>query len=83
MGSDLAPDRLKYIWIRAGGREKDLPHAEAPADLWLRASQMAHNGSLSYGLCSLLWGLGENFPNNPEVTELKGLICLSPIHLDQ
>lgn len=71
LGSDLAPDELDDMWVRAGGKRKDLITGGTPASRWQSASNLAKNGKLNGGLLALVRELEHSLPYNQELRELK------------
>lgn len=74
LGASLAPDRLEYIWVRAGGQRKYLPVDGTPETRWQEAARLAQDGALLGGLLALIEVLLEAMPFNEELLELKFIL---------
>lgn len=74
LAAELAPDRLRHFWGRAGGDPKILNHQGLPVDIWLSAATCAEKGALQNGLIDLVQMLLEEFPMNHELLEIKKIL---------
>ena len=79
LGAELAPDRLEYFWVRAGGEKKSLLLKGTVADIWLHAVQAANQGALNYGMTDLVNALLKEYPNNQELSEIRRMLSLSGV----
>lgn len=75
LGATIADDRLKDIWIRAGGDVSRLGLHIYPRDRWRDAVRAARNGALRGGLPSLVEQIIEEYPNNEELRDIRALLA--------
>jgi hypothetical protein len=74
LGAELYPDKLEYIWERAGGERKQLKAAGHFPTQWQEAANMANQGALKGGLLALVQELKRDFPHNDDLVELEKLL---------
>ncbi|MDV6344771.1 hypothetical protein [Nitrosomonas sp. Is37] len=73
LGANLAPDRLDYLWERAGGNRKDLKAEGAHSSRWLEAVKMAENGKIKKGACAIVEELKKEYPNHSDLIKLSSI----------
>ena len=74
LAAELAHDRLEYIWQKAGGNLGVLHSYGSSSERWHHAVRTAESGALVDGVKGLLNQLLEEYPNNPDLKELKTFI---------
>ena len=74
LGAELAPDKLEYIWERAGGKRKQLRQGGNPSTQWQEAANLASQGALEKGLLALVRELKSDFQHNKDLGELEKLL---------
>ena len=74
LGAELAPDKLEYIWERAGGKRKQLRQGGSPSTQWQEAANLASQGTLEKGLLALVRELKKDFQHNKDLGELEKLL---------
>jgi hypothetical protein len=74
LAAELAHDRLEYIWQKAGGNLGVLHSYGTSSERWHHAVRSAESGALVDGVKGLLNQLLEEYPNNPDLKELKTFI---------
>lgn len=74
LGAELAPDGLRDLWERAGGRRGRLPTWGSPDQCWREAAHIAESGALEGGVGALLEGLLADFPHHEGLKELRALL---------
>lgn len=74
LGAELASNRLKYLWDRAGGKKEQLSHEGNYADQWQQAAELASKGVLKDGLLELTRQLRREAPHNDALGELERIL---------
>jgi hypothetical protein len=74
IAAELAYDRLESIWVSVGGNSGVLLTHGSALEKWKHAIKAANSGALSGGMTNILNQLLEEYPNNPDLKELKSLI---------
>lgn len=74
LGANLAPDQLEDLWVRAGGKRKQLKNAGTPDVQWREAVRLAENGAIDGGLIEIVREMLNDMPHNPELKDLKRLL---------
>jgi hypothetical protein len=74
IGSELAPSRLSYLWMRAGGEQGSLLSKGTNAEIWFHAVKSAEDGALPNGMADLVKALLDEFPNNEELLEVQKML---------
>lgn len=74
-GANNAEERLKDMWIRAGGDVSRLSLSIYPRDRWRDAARAASSGALRGGLLALVQQLLDEFPNNEELRDIRAMLA--------
>ncbi|WP_186156592.1 effector-associated domain EAD1-containing protein [Burkholderia gladioli] len=75
IGASYAEERLKDMWIRAGGDVSRLSLSTYPRDRWRDAARAARSGALRGGLLALVQQLLDEFPNNEELKDIRAILA--------
>ncbi|CAD6563039.1 hypothetical protein ACFQ3P_41175 [Paraburkholderia sabiae] len=77
IGASYADERLRDIWIRAGGDVSRLSLSVYPRDRWRDAARAASSGALRGGLLALALQLLDEFPSNDELRDICSILSNS------
>ncbi len=72
--AEIFSDRLKSIWIRAGGKASDLISNGTVYDQWVHAINAASQGKINNYPQSIIHIMSQEFPRNKDIKNLIELL---------